>query len=205
MAISYGLLSTHAPTRCGLATFNTNLAVHLAAGGARTGIVRVTATGDDPHAELDVVHTWSAGSEGGWRAGADALRDYDVAVVQHEYGIYPGADGKDVVPFLRRLAVPSIVVLHTVLSHPTATQKALLEQVVAAASAVVTMTDTARDRLLIGYAVDATKVSVIPHGAADHHVDLTSRSRQSHLLTWGLIGPGKGIEWALRAVARLRD
>src|SRR3954465_2810321 len=107
MAISYGLLSTHAPTRCGLATFNTNLAVHLAAVGARTGIVRVTATGDDPHAEPGVVHTWSAGGEGGWRAGADALRDYDVAVVQHEYGIYPGADGKDVVPFLRRLAVPS--------------------------------------------------------------------------------------------------
>jgi glycosyltransferase involved in cell wall biosynthesis len=188
-----------------LATFNANLAVHLTTRGSRAGIVRVTAAGDDPRAEPGVVHTWSARTAGGWRAGADALSGYDVAVVQHEYGIYPGEDGEDVVPFLRRLAVPSIVVLHTVLSHPTTTQKLLLEQVVSAADAVVTMTGTARDRLLIGYAVDAAKVSVIPHGATDHHVNLASRSPRSHLLTWGLIGPGKGIEWALRAVARLRD
>jgi len=32
-----------------------------------------------------------------------------------------------------------------------------------------------------------------------------ARARRSHLLTWGLLGPGKGIEWALRALARLRD
>jgi glycosyltransferase involved in cell wall biosynthesis len=167
--------------------------------------VRVTATGDDPRAEPGVVHTWSAGASSGWRAAADELGDFDVAVVQHEYGIYPGEDGEEVVPLLRRLTVPSIVVLHTVLSHPTATQKSVLEQVVDAADAVVTMTDTARDRLLIGYAVDAGKVSVIPHGAADHRLGLLARPGRSHLLTWGLIGPGKGIEWALRAVARLRD
>ena len=91
-----------------------------------------------------------------------------MAIVQHEYGIYPGADGEDVLPLLRRLTVPSIVVLHTVLRQPTARQKSLLEQIVAAAGAVVTMTDTARDRLLVGYAVDPAKVTVIPHGAAEH-------------------------------------
>ncbi|GAA0706926.1 hypothetical protein [Dactylosporangium roseum] len=81
----------------------------------------------------------------------------------------------------------------------------MLEQLVAAAGAVVTMTGTARDRLLVGYAVDAAKVSVIPHGAADHAGALAEPRPRPHLLTWGLLGPGKGIEWALRAVARLRD
>ncbi len=69
-------------------------------------------------------------------------------------------------PLLRRLTVPSIVVLHTVLSQPSPRQKYVLEQIVAAAGAVVTMTDTARDRLLVGYVVDPAKVTVIPHGAA---------------------------------------
>jgi glycosyltransferase involved in cell wall biosynthesis len=205
MAATYGFLSTHPPTRCGLATFNSALAAHLTAGGVPGGVVRVTAGGDDPGPVPGVTHTWSDTDASGWRGAAAALNGFDVAVVQHEYGIYPGPDGWDALPLLRWLTVPSIVVLHTVLTSPTARQKALLEQIAAAAGAVVTMTETARDRLLIGYDVDARKVTVIPHGAA-HHADPPTGTRQRpHLLTWGLLGPGKGIEWALRALARLQD
>jgi glycosyltransferase involved in cell wall biosynthesis len=83
----------------------------------------------------------------------------------------------------------------------------VLERVVAAADAVVTMTGTARDRLVHGYVVDPAKVTVIPHGApvfADAGQPAPTR-QPNHLLTWGLLGPGKGIEWALRALASLRD
>jgi len=213
MAVSYGFLSTHPPTQCGLATFNSALAAHLTAGGTSGGVVRVTSEGDDDRAANGgrvgasgppVAHTWSTRRGPGWWDAAAALNGFDVAIVQHEYGIYPGPDGEDVLPLLQQLTVPTIVVLHTVLSRPTARQKALLERIVAAAGAVVTMTDTARDRLLIGYAVDAAKVTVIPHGTADHTSVPTGPHQRPHLLTWGLLGPGKGIEWALRAIARLR-
>lgn len=211
MAGTYGFLSTHPPTQCGLATFNSALAAHLTAGGTTGGVVRVTtggadgATADAGWRGPGVVHTWSARSASGWWGAAAALNNFDVVIVQHEFGIYPGPDGADVLPLLRQLTVPCIVVLHTVLTQPTAPQKALLEQIMAAASAVVTMTDTARDRLLVGYAVDAPKVTVIPHGTADHTAAPTEPHQRPHLLTWGLLGPGKGIEWALQAVARLRD
>lgn len=203
--LSYGFLSTHPPTRCGLATFNAALAAHLATDGTRGGIVRVTERGDDLRAGPEVVHSWSAHTQAGWRNAATALNTFDVAIVQHEYGIYPGTDGEDVLPLLRCLTVPSIVVLHTVLRRPSARQKSLLEQIVTAAGAVVTMTDTARARLLAGYAVRPDKVSVIPHGAADHVGVPAYRRTRPHLLTWGLLGPDKGIEWSLRALARLRD
>ncbi|MEU4714880.1 glycosyltransferase [Micromonospora purpureochromogenes] len=203
--LSYGFLSTHPPTRCGLATFNSALAAQLTADGARGGIVRVTDRGDDQRPGPAVVHTWSTRTPAGWRDAAAALNVYDVAVVQHEYGIYPGADGEDVLPLLRRLTVPSIVVLHTVLRQPSARQKSLLEQIVTAAGAVVTMTDTARDRLLVGYTVPPGKVTVIPHGAAEHVGAPVARRTRPHLLTWGLLGPGKGVEWSLRALARLQD
>jgi glycosyltransferase involved in cell wall biosynthesis len=205
MAPSYAFLSTHPPTQCGLATFNGALARHLTTGNGRRGIVRVTTGTDDPTPGRGVVHTWSAGGIAGWQAAAAALNDFDVAIVQHEYGIYPGPDGRDVLLVLRSLAVPSIVVLHTVLIHPSPRQRALLEQIVAAASAVVTMTGVARDRLLVGYTVDPTKVGVIPHGAAERASGHDSRQHQRHMLTWGLLGPGKGIEWALRALATLDD
>jgi glycosyltransferase involved in cell wall biosynthesis len=203
MAVTYGFLSTHPPTECGLATFNAALSAHLTRGGPAS-VVRVTAGPDDDRPSADVVHTWPAGSVAGWRDAAEVLNRFDVAVVQHEYGIYPGPDGADVLPLLRRLTVPSIVVLHTVLAIPTVGQRALLEQIAAAAGAVVTMTGTAQDRLLAGYSVDASKVSVIPHGAAEHASRAPQRHPRPHLLTWGLLGPGKGIEWALRALALLR-
>jgi glycosyltransferase involved in cell wall biosynthesis len=202
---TYGFLSTHPPTQCGLATFNSALARHLAPGGVLGGVVRITSSTDGKEAGEGVVHTWPAAAVAGWRDAASALNSFDVAIVQHEYGIYPGPDGQDVLPLLRRLTVPSIVVLHTVLASPTTRQKSLLEQIVAAAGAVVTMTDTARDRLLVGYAVDVAKVSVIPHGAVDRGGSPAESRPQPHLLTWGLLGPGKGIEWALRAVALLQD
>ncbi|MEU8237742.1 glycosyltransferase [Actinoplanes missouriensis] len=204
MTIRYGFLSTHPPTRCGLATFNAALAAHLGRTGVVGGIVRVAGHGDDLAGEPDVVHTWTAGTPAGWRDSAAALNRFDIAVVQHEYGIYPGRDGGEVLSVLRRLTVPSIVVLHTVLTRPTPSQKSLLEQIVAAAGAVVTITRAAHDRLLAGYAVGAAKISVIPHGVSDYAGPPTRRHLHPHLLTWGLLGPGKGIEWALRGLARLQ-
>jgi glycosyltransferase involved in cell wall biosynthesis len=204
VATTYGFLSTHPPTHCGLATFNAALAAGLTAGDSSGGVVRVTAVGDHSPAGPDVAHTWPGNDVGGWRDAADALNVYDVAIIQHEYGIYPGADGADVLRLMRRLVVPTIVVLHTVLARPAPRQKSLLEQIVATADAVVTMTGTARDRLLVGYDVDGAKISVIPHGATAHAVAPAARKSQPHLLTWGLLGPGKGIEWMIRALTHLR-
>jgi glycosyltransferase involved in cell wall biosynthesis len=204
MTVRYGFLSTHPPTHCGLATFNSALATHLGRTGGPNGIVRVAAGGDGATPLPGVVHTWTAGEPTGWRDSAEVLNTFDVAVVQHEYGIYPGRDGGEVLSVLRRLTVPSIVVLHTVLTRPTPRQKSLLEQIVAAAGAVVTITGAAHDRLLLGYAVDAAKISVIPHGTSGFGGEPARRYDRPHLLTWGLLGPGKGIEWALRALARLQ-
>jgi glycosyltransferase involved in cell wall biosynthesis len=204
VATRYGFLSTHPPTRCGLATFNSALAGSLTAGDASGGVVRVIPAGDKEPSGTDVAYNWPADDASGWRDAADALNAFDVAIIQHEYGIYPGADGADVLRLMRRLVVPSVVVLHTVLSRPTPRQKSLLEQIVAAAGAAVTMTGSAHDRLLVGYDVDPAKVSVIPHGAADHTGTPVVRRPRPHMLTWGLLGPGKGIEWAIRSLTHLR-
>ncbi|AGL19915.1 group 1 glycosyl transferase [Actinoplanes sp. N902-109] len=194
-----------------MATFNAALATHLATGAPGSGVVRVLpadATGGglavDPAAP-PVVHTWHSGTAGGWSAAATALNRFGTAIVQHEYGIYPGTNGDEVLPLLNALKVPTIVVLHTVLSAPSVSQRAVLERIVAAADAVVTMTDTARRRLTAGYAVDARKVTVIPHGAGSHSSAPRESHAEPHLLTWGLLGPGKGVEWALQALAGLRD
>ncbi|HEY2044465.1 MAG TPA: glycosyltransferase, partial [Jatrophihabitans sp.] len=123
-------------------------------------------------------------------------------------GVYGGRDGDEVITLLDQLEVPSIVVLHTVLTDPTEHQREVLDSVVARADAVVTMSRTARDRLIAGYAVDADKVRIIAHGApeiAAVTVTPTFRTGQFTILTWGLLGPGKGIEWGIEAMAELQD
>jgi glycosyltransferase involved in cell wall biosynthesis len=210
MPATYGFLSTYPPTECGLATFNAALATHLNTTGT-AGVVRLLA-GDDTGGgiALDgsaarVVHTWHTDTPGGWAAAANALNRFDVAVIQHEYGIYPGDAGNEVLPLLRALKVPSVVVLHTVLSHPDPLQRSVLERIAVSADALVTMTDTARQRLTSGYAIDPHKISVIPHGARSHDRAGQAGHDRPRMLTWGLLGPGKGIEWSLRALALLPE
>ena len=128
-------------------------------------------------------------------------------IVQHEYGIYDGPDGDAVIGLLERLVRPSILVAHTVLRSPTAHQRDVLEAAADAADAVVVMTEAGRDRLGEGYAIDRRKVTVIPHGAAVASAP-TGAPRSwgpGSILTWGLLGPGKGIEGAIDALALLRD
>jgi polysaccharide biosynthesis protein PslF len=205
MPTTYALLSTYPPTQCGLATFAAALVAHLRRPGDQVAVVRVL---DEPapRPASEVVHDLVAGSAASAAAAADVLNMFDVVIVQHEYGIYGGADGQDVVPLLEAVYVPTIVVLHTVLAHPTPRQRAILDGVIAAASAVVTMTKTARSRLLDSYGIPPEKVFVIPHGAADYRVTASSRGLGTwpRVLTWGLLGPGKGIEHAIDAMAMLR-
>ncbi len=204
---SFGILSSFPPTACGIATFSAALATGLLANGAA---VEVTRCGYRPAVEHDLVRSsLDDSSDDRIRAAAEVLNRNDVAIVQHEYGLYEGADGDTVLRIMAAVEVPMIVVAHTVLRSPTPNQRVVLERVCDAADVVVVMTETAYVRLLDGFDVDASKVLVIPHGAAtplnDDGALERPADRQQQLLTWGLIGPGKGIEWALDAVASLDD
>ena len=205
MAIRFGVLATFPPTQCGIATFSHALVTHLERAGEGVGVVRLV---DAPQRGVPlVVHELVHGDTGAARAAAEALNSFDVAIVQHEYGIYGGRDGDEVLEVLSHVRVPVIAVLHTVLAAPTTHQHHVLARLVRAADAVVTMTQSGRQHLLAGWDVDPLKVSVIAHGAEDNRSGPPDRDPSSRpaILTWGLLGEGKGIEWALQAMAGLTD
>ena len=206
MAVTVGFLSSYPPTQCGLATFTAALQAEVAAAGHDTGVVRVLER-PDARVGATVVQHMVHRQPGAVSAAAAALNGFDVVVVQHEYGIYDGPDGDSVVEVLELLDVPSIVVLHTVLVDPTRHQRVVLDAVARRASALVTMTTTARQRLVDHYDVDEGKIVVIPHGAADARRDRAVRPEWQGplMLTWGLLGPGKGIERVIDALPSLRD
>jgi len=209
---SFGFLGTYPPTQCGLASFSQALMRSLSTldSGDTAGIVRVVSrpTGDrpTPTAAVEVVEHLDVHGRDSHLAAATALNTFDLAVVQHEYGIFGGSDGDQVLAVLDEVKVPVVVVAHTVRETPTRHQAQVLRQVAAASDAVVTMTDAAKDRLVRLYDVSPAKVRVIHHGASPRlGVSSPARGRRPMILTWGLLGPGKGIEWAVDGLQRLRD
>jgi len=200
--LNVGILSTYAPTACGLATFSAALAGGLSGTGANVNVVRIA--DGAPSGNARVVGELVNGSAASTAACVELLNQNHVAIVQHEYGIYGGADGDEVVGIIGALDVPVIVVLHTVPSAPTAHQRAVLEQVAALAARVVVMSASASRRLCRDFRVDRRKVITIPHGATLPCGPVLKRGGRPTLLTWGLLGPGKGIERGIDAMSVLR-
>jgi polysaccharide biosynthesis protein PslF len=200
---SFGILSTHPPTPCGLATFSAALADGLSKNGADVSVVRV-ADGSSSSSDR-VIGELLNGSPMSVAESSELLNRTDIAVVQHEYGIYGGVDGDEVVDIIGGLRIPSIVVAHTILNDPTPHQRSVLEAIAAMADQVVVMSEAASQRLRLGFDIDRRKVTTIPHGATVPRNPPLKRSGRPTLLTWGLLGPGKGIERVIDAMGSLHD
>jgi glycosyltransferase involved in cell wall biosynthesis len=205
---SIGFLSTYPPTSCGLATFTAALRQAIAderGSDDGLGVVRLM---DNPIADAgpEIVYQHRNSDRSSLQRAIGTLHQFEVAIVQHEFGIYGGPDGAEVLDFLSALDIPAIVSLHTVLTRPSSSQRSILESLSALAERTVVMSETARRRLVDGYDVDPASVRVIPHGAGTRlgGPSLANGARPV-VLTWGLIGPGKGLEMAIDGFAGLKD
>jgi len=208
MSTRFGFVGTFPPTQCGLATFTAALRGALLHSTTDEGWVVRLLDEPAPRPGEEVVAQLIANDSASLHQAAAQLNRCDVAIMQHEYGVYGGSDGSEILHLLDEVLVPCVVVLHTVLTDPTPHQRQVLESVMARADAVVAMTMTARERLAAGYAVDVAKVCIIAHGAPALETTMAEpvfRTGQFTVLTWGLLGPGKGIEWGIGAMAMLRD
>lgn len=201
--VNFGILSTFAPTACGMARFSGGLSSALRADGSEVAVVRVA--DGEPSSSDHVVAELVNGSAQSVEECAESLNRSDVALIQYDYGIYGGADGDELIGILEKVRVPSIVVAHTILKDPTPQQRSVLETIAGLADRVVVMSEVARQRVTADYGIEQRKLSVIPHGATIPTSPRVKRASRPTILTWGLLGPGKGIERVIDAMASLGD
>ncbi len=200
------MVGTYPPTACGLATFNLNLSRAISGVDKEwsTHIVRVV-EGVDVAPTFDLVTEWVIGDPQSLARAASVANESDAVVLQHEFGLFGGRDGAEVLDLVAAINVPLIVVLHTVLQAPSAHQRWIVNELTAAASSVVVLSQSAYDRMLVIYRTPTEKLLVIPHGAeANFSGPVLGGLKGPTILTWGLLGPGKGLEHAISAVARLQ-
>ena len=140
----------------------------------------------------------------------NAAASVDLIILQHEYGIFGGQDGEYVLNLVKLLRKPYVLITHTVLPRPSKRQKQILNDVCHRAAGIVCMTERSRDLLIELYEAPAEIVKVIAHGVPDFIKRPQKELKQEHGLenrrlisTFGLIGPGKGLDLGIKAMAEL--
>ena len=208
------LVGDYLPRQCGIATFTHDLTEALAAADPEAQVF-VGAVNDRPEGyeypprvrfelyerELD-----------SYRRAADFLNinNIEVVCVQHEFGIYGGPAGSHLLALLKDVRMPVVTTLHTILREPNAEQREVMQELIRLSDRLVVMTRKAVQMLEQVYGVSEEKIDLIPHGIPDipfidpnFFKDQFGVEGRTVLLTFGLIGPGKGIEYGIEALPKI--
>ncbi|HEY0712735.1 MAG TPA: glycosyltransferase family 4 protein [Polyangia bacterium] len=213
-SVRVALIGTYPPRQCGIATFTRDLAAAIE--GSQEGIVPTALAVTDQEGRYDytpdVCYEIRQATKGDYARAAEFLNYSDVrlALIQHEYGIFGGDDGSYVLDLLSGLQIPALVTLHTVLKSPSANQRFIVRKMAEWSAGLVVMSQTAADLLTDVHDIPRDKIHIIMHGIPD----MPPKSRdvlksafgvsdRKMLLTFGLLGPNKGIETVIRALPQL--
>lgn len=207
-------LGDYLPRLCGIATFTHDLceAVARAAPGADCFVGAVNDRVEGYDYPSRVRFEMAEKDLDSYRRAADFLNfnNAEVLSVQHEFGIYGGAAGSHLLALLKELRMPVVTTLHTVLREPNAAQRKVMEELTRRSDRLVVMARKGAEILRESYDVPDEKVDIIPHGIPDLPFADSSLCKpqfgvegRSVLLTFGLLGPGKGIEHVIEALPEI--
>jgi len=204
-------IGNYLPRRCGIATFTHDLhrAVSTSRPDVETSVTAMTNPGSTYDYPPAVRFQVREDRFDDYAQAAKFLNgaNFDVVSLQHEYGIFGGEAGGNIVDLLRRLNMPVVTTLHTVLAQPTAAQHDVMSQIIDASTKIVVMAEKGRELLRSVHDVPVRKIEVIPHGIVDfpfletHHAKAKlGFEGKSVILTFGLLSPSKGIENVIEAM-----
>jgi glycosyltransferase involved in cell wall biosynthesis len=203
------LVGNALPRKCGLATYTSDVADALR---QRYPSMTIDHYAMDDGSAVEypaAIRTIDAGDKAAYRmaAGQIEARGAEAIWLQHEYGIFGGPAGSDILELTGATSLPLILTLHTVLADPSEEQDEVLKRLVARADRTIVMAKEAADILKQRYGAANGRISVIPHGVPDRPLrnpdDLKPQfgwQGRKVLMTFGLIAPNKGIQHMIEAM-----
>lgn len=208
------VVGNHLPRHCGIATFTTDLSRSIAEAAPylQSFVVAMNDT-DRQHAYPAQVRFEIAEDDlAAYRRCAQALNTSGVELVllQHEYGIFGGKCGSHVLTLLRELRMPVVTTLHTILTNPSALQRATLDAIIDLSDRVVVMSEHGANTLRELHRTPGSRIDVIPHGIplageGTHGKAQLGLADKKVILTFGLLSPDKGVEYVIEALPAILE
>lgn len=207
-------IGNYVPRQCGIATFTRDLAESILVNntGEMNHSVSVIAMNDTNQSyNYPEIVSFSI-AQNQQREYIDALKfihfqNFDICLLQHEFGIFGGDDGVYILSLIRRLNIPLVVTFHTVLKEPSYNQRMIVETIAQQASKIIVMNQYAVELLQTVYKVAAEKIRVIEHGipvfTSKNVTKIPQRFHSENnrlLMTFGLLSRSKGIETVINAL-----
>lgn len=203
-------IGTYPPKQCGIATFSMDLRRSLVLNGNSVSIISIS---DETHEYVyppEVIFNIRQHHKSDYLKAAqliNASQRIDLVIIQHEYGIYGSQDGELIMDLVKLLRRPYVLVTHTVLPQPSKYQKQILNYLCHRAAGIVCMTHRSANMLADLYEAPREVTSVIAHGVPVFPVQTSAKLKERFhfedreiISTFGLIGPGKGLELGIRAM-----
>ena len=205
-------LSTFPPRECGIATFTEDLIMAMDNIGTIRAYVIAINNSEGYTYDKKVISVINQNEKQDYIKLARKLNasKINLLIIEHEYGIYGGENGEYVLDLINNLEIPVITTFHTVLSEPSPKQRKILHELGKKSEKVITMAGNTKKMLQSIYDIDEDKIEFIHHGVPkrvfrdreDLKKQLGYKNRQI-ISTFGLIGPGKGIEHGIEAIGRV--
>jgi len=203
-------ISSFPPRKCGIATFTSDLIDNITLAAKDEFEPLVVAMRSENHKYNNPVEfEIRQNVKSDYICAADYINfsHVDMVCVQHEFGIFGGEAGSYLSLLLKRLKVPVITTLHTVLDDPDEAYYKSLVDLCKASYKVVTMNEKGVGMLRNIYGIPGRKIKLIAHGIPDlpfvdsnYYKHKFSLEDHKTILTFGLLNKNKGIEVMLRAM-----
>jgi Glycosyltransferase Family 4 len=165
------VVGNYLPRQCGIATFTTDLcdAIHAEYGATELLALPMNDTEEGYSYPARVRFELSENNLASYRQAADFLNfsSIDLVCLQHEYGIFGGRAGAHILELLRRLNMPFVTTLHTVLRDPDPAQRAVMDEIATLSDRLIVMSQQSSDILQETFHVPSDKIDLIPHGIPD--------------------------------------
>jgi len=208
---SVALIGSYLPRQCGIATFTADLARAILENDPRIdcSIVAMNDRCEGYKYPDEVQFQISQDNLNEYRLAADFLNLENPAVIclQHEYGIFGGQRGSFVIELAKNVKSPLFTTLHTVLRDPSADERKIIVKLSEISASLVVMSEHAADFLRDTYQVPERKIALIHHGIPDVPFldpdpckSKLGAGDKTVILTFGLLSPGKGIEYMIDAL-----
>jgi glycosyltransferase involved in cell wall biosynthesis len=211
---SVALIGSYLPRQCGIATFTADLASAILENipGIDCAVVAMNDRAEGYEYPDEVQFQIGQDKLSEYRLAANFLnmRDPDVVCLQHEYGIFGGQRGSFIIELAQNLRVPLVTTFHTVLKNPSPEELKITTRLGELCDSLVVMSERGAEFLREIYQIPASKIVLIHHGIPDVPFldpdpckDKVAAADKIVMLTFGLLSPGKGIEFVIDALPEI--